>query len=295
MKNRALSGHISCFLAYAIFGINIIICKDISGSSYLSPIALFALRCVGAATLLWIVSCFFPKEKVEKKDYIRIFIASMLGLLFNQVSFLTAVKITTPLNISMITILSPIFTMLIAAVAIKERLSLMKIAGVLISFLGIFLLTITSPKSSSITTSHPMGIALMVLATSSFALYLGIFKPLIAKYSTLTFMKWMFLFSAVVAVPFSIKDFMHVPYAEVPAYFYLELLFFVYMATLAYFLIPIGQKFLRPTSVSLYSYLQPIIASVFSIYIGMDVLTWQKLVAIFVVVIGVVLVNISKR
>ena len=72
MKEKTL-GHLACFIAYAIFGINIIVCKDLTSSRLISPLALFCLRSLGAGSLFWIISCFLPKEKVEKKDYVLYF------------------------------------------------------------------------------------------------------------------------------------------------------------------------------------------------------------------------------
>jgi drug/metabolite transporter (DMT)-like permease len=74
-----------------------------------------------------------------------------------------------------------------------------------------------------------------------------------------------------------------------------QIAFVVFFATfIAYFLIPIGQKRLRPTLVSMYNYVQPIIATIISIIIGLDHFTWKKAVAMVLVFIGVWIVNQSR-
>ena len=289
-------GHISAFIAYTIFGFNIIICRDLSTLALISPMGLFCFRAIGASALFWIVSLFLPQEKVEKKDFLQIFIASMLGLFLTQVSFLKASTMTTPFDTSILTPLTPIFTMFIAAVALKEPITLKKAGGVALSFIGvIFLVFNTVRASNGVSETQPMGVVYMVGNCIFFALYLGIFRPLIAKYHVVTFMKWMFLFSAIVAIPFDIKELVHINLIAFPAKYLLELGFLILFATfIAYFLIPIGQKTLRPTVISLYGYLQPIIATVMSIVMGMDTLTWQKVLAAALVFTGVVLVNKSR-
>ena len=289
-------GHISAFFAYAIFGFNIIICRDLSTLALVSPMGLLCFRAVGASVLFWIVSLFLPKEKVEKGDFLKIFIASMLGLFLTQVSFLKASIMTTPFDTSILTPLTPIFTMFIAAIALKEPITLKKAGGVAISFIGvIFLVFNTVRASGSVTETQPMGIVYMIGNCIFFALYLGIFRPLIAKYHVVTFMKWMFLFSAIVAIPFDIKELVGLNMAAMPAKYLLELGFLILFATfIAYFLIPVGQKVLRPTVISLYGYLQPIIATVMGIVTGMDRLTWQKIIAAALVFTGVILVNKSR-
>ena len=294
MKNTI--GHISAFFAYAIFGFNIIICRDLSTLALVSPMGLLCFRAVGASVLFWIVSLFLPKEKVEKGDFLKIFIASMLGLFLTQWSFLRASTMTTPFDTSILTPLTPIFTMFIAAIALKEPITLKKAGGVAISFIGvIFLVFNTVRANGSVTETQPMGIVYMIGNCIFFALYLGIFRPLISKYHVVTFMKWMFLFTTIVAVPFDIKELVSLNMAAMPTKYLLELGFLILFATfVAYFLIPVGQKVLRPTVISLYGYLQPIIATVMGIVTGMDRLTWQKILAAALVFTGVILVNKSR-
>ena len=161
---------------------------------------------------------------------------------------------------------------------------------------GIIYLILNSTRSTSgVAESSAMGIALMVINSICFSLYLGMFKPTITKYSVITFMKWIFLFSTVVSLPFSWNEILTIDYCMLPSSFIGELIFLIICATfITYFLIPIGQKNIRPTLVSMYSYVQPIIAIAISIYIGMDSLSWQKIVAATTVFAGVVLVSFSR-
>lgn len=291
-----LLGHLSGFGAYFIFGFNIIICKDLSNSHLISPIGLFCIRSTFTALLFWLVSVFMPYEEVEKSDLLKIFLASMLGLFLTQTTFLKGITLVTPFDTSILTSITPIFTMFVAAVALKEPITLKKTGGVFLAFMGVILLITNSVGlNGSTNQTEPLGVVLIILNAFIFALYLGIFRPLIAKYHVITFMKWMFLFSMLVALPFGIGEFFTIDYASFSGNFILELLYMLVFATfIAYFLIPVGQKYLRPTVISLYSYLQPLIASVVSVWIGMDVLSWQKIVAACAVFIGVILVNKSR-
>lgn len=294
-KSPAL-GHLACFAAYTIFGFNIVICKDLSNLHIISPLGLFCFRAIGATLLFWLVSLFTPKEKVPKLDLLKIFAASMLGLYITQLTFLIGITKITPLDCSILSSISPIFTMFVAAVALKEPITLKKAGGVTLSFCGVIFLIINSISlGGGAVQTKPIGILLMLLNGVCFALYLGFFKPLISKYHVVTFMKWMFLFSALASVPFDAKELINLDYASLPKNCVMELLYLIIFSTFtAYFLIPIGQKLLRPTVLSLYSYLQPIIASIISIYIGMDTLNWQKVVAAIAVFVGVILVNKSR-
>ena len=295
MKEKTI-GHLACFIAYAIFGINIIVCKDLTSSRLISPIALFGLRSLGAGLLFWLISYFLPKEKVDKKDFGKIMMASLLGFFLTQVTFLMAIPDITPMDCSIVSSLSPIYTMFIAAYALKEPITLRKAGGVAISFFGIIYLIMNSVTGAggTIETSW-VGILLMIANSLSFSLYLGLFKPVITKYSVITFMKWIFLFATLFSFPWTVSELRTFDYSLLTRTYLSELAFLIICSTfITYFLIPLGQKRIRPTLVSMYSYVQPIIAIVISIWVGMDTLSWQKLLAAAMVFGGVVLVNYSR-
>ena len=295
MKEKT-TGHLACFIAYAIFGINIIVCKDLTSSRLISPIALFCIRSLGAGALFWIISCFLPKEKVEKKDYGKILAASLLGFFLTQMTFLIAIPDITPMDCSIVSSLSPIYTMFIAAYALKEPITLRKAGGVAISFLGIIYLILNSMTStgSTVETSFT-GILLIIANSICFSLYLGLFKPVISKYSVITFMKWIFLFASAFSLPLAGRELLTFDYSLLSGMYLWELAFLIVCSTfITYFLIPLGQKRIRPTLVSMYSYVQPIIAIAISIWVGMDSLSWQKVLAGIMVFGGVVLVNYSR-
>ena len=294
--NEKTTGHLACFIAYAIFGINIIVCKDLTSSRLISPVALFCIRSLGAGALFWMISCFLPKEKVEKKDYGKIMAASLLGFFLTQMTFLIAIPDITPMDCSIVSSLSPIYTMFIAAYALKEPITLRKAGGVAISFLGIIYLIMNSVTSTggAVETSLT-GILLMIANSLCFSLYLGLFKPVISKYSVITFMKWIFLFASAFSLPLAGRELFTFDYSQLSGIYLWELGFLIVCSTfITYFLIPLGQKRIRPTLVSMYSYIQPIITILISIYVGMDSLSWQKVLAAMMVFGGVVLVNYSR-
>ena len=295
-KKDSIIGHLACFIAYAIFGFNIIVCKDLTSGHLISPLAIFCLRSIGAGALFWLISAFMPAEKIDKKDYPKIFAASMLGFFTCQITFLIGIPYITPMDCSILTAMSPIYTMAIAAIAIKEPISWQKATGVAVSFAGIIYLIVSKTGNiGGASETTLFGIFMIVLNSLSFSMYLGIFKPLIGKYHVVTFMKWIFLFAFAVSAPFAGKEIVTLDWSAIPRIQLAELAYLVVCATfITYFLIPIGQKRIRPTLVSMYSYVQPIIAIVISICIGMDTLTWQKVAAAVMVFGGVIIVSYSR-
>lgn len=295
MVKDKLAGHLAIAATYTIFGLNLIFCKDIANAEAVSPIVLFTLRAAGASALFWLLSLFLPGERIAKGDMWKIALASFTGLFVPQTTFLYAITMATPLDTGILGTLGPIFTMFFAFLFLKEPITLKKAGGVVISFVGVLLLVLNSVHHGGATSTTPMGVVLLLLNSISFALYLGAFRPLISRYGVVTFMKWMFLFSLLIALPFSANGLIHTDFAAIPVDVRWEIGYLVFFATfVAYFLIPYGQKRIRPTLVSMYTYLQPIIAAVISVWVGMDTLSWQKVLFTVLIVGGVVLVSKSR-
>ena len=295
METEKLRGHLSIAAAYLIFGLNLVFSKDIANSQTVSPYVLFSLRAIGASALFWLLSFFMPREKVEKADIWKIAVASLLGLFVPQMTFLMAITMTSAIDTAIIGTLGPIFTMFFAFLFLGEPITGKKAGGVALSFAGVLLLIFNSIHGGGASVTSPWGVVLLLVNSLSFSLYLGIFRPLISKYSVVTFMKWSFLFSLLLSLPVSAGGLLTTDFAAIPPNVRWEIGYLVFFATfVAYFLIPYGQKFIRPTLVSMYSYLQPIIAAIISIWTGLDSLSWQKVLASLLVVGGVVLVSKSR-
>ena len=295
MLNDKLKGHLAIGAAYTIFGLNLVFCKDIANSESISPYVLFTLRAIGASALFWLLSAFMPKERIEKGDYWKIAVASLVGLFIPQMTFLMAITMTSAIDTAIIGTLGPIFTMIFAFLFLKEPITGKKAGGVALSFAGILFLIFNSVHAGGAAVTSPLGVVLLLLNSISFSLYLGIFRPLISKYSVVTFMKWTFLFALTVSLPISAKGLITTNFLAIPINFRWEIGFLIFFATfVAYFLIPYSQKLIRPTLVSMYSYLQPIIAAIVSIWTGIDTLNWQKILSAILIVGGVILVSKSR-
>ncbi|GHV68260.1 membrane protein [Bacteroidia bacterium] len=294
MDDKNLKGHISLLIAYLIFGLNTPIAKEVLSHGEVSAVALTFFRMAGGAVLFWMASLFTKEETVSRRDLFLLFWASMFGIIINQFPFIIGLSLTSPIDASVITTLGPIITMLLAALFLKEPITWKKAIGVLVGASGALLLVFNSTTvdrgGSSVT-----GNLLCILSGISFAVYLTAFKKLILTYSPMTLMKWMFLFATVCSLPFSWGDVAQIRYAELPLNMYLEIGFVVVVATfVSYLLIPVGQKLLRPTIVSMYNYLQPLVSSLLAVALGMDIFGWLKSSAAILVFLGVYIVTKSK-
>ena len=295
MASDQLKGHLSIAAAYIIFGLNVVLCKDIANSQAVPPHLLFTFRAVGASALFWLVSLFQPREPVAKGDLWRIALASFLGFFLTQMTFLVGITMATPIDSAILGTLGPIFTMIFAYFFVGEPITAKKAGGVAMALVGVIFLIVNTVHAGGVTSTTPLGVVMLLLNSLTFSMYLGIFRPLVSKYSVVTFMKWVFLFSLLMSLPLSARQLVSLDYGAIPVNVRWEIGYLIVFATfIAYYLIPYGQKRIRPTLVSMYNYLSPLITTTLSIWSGLDHLTWQKVLAASAIVGGVILVNKSR-
>lgn len=292
-SERSYKGHLVMLITNIIFGLNTPITKSLM-SEYLTPYSLNFFRVAGACLLFWIASVFVKEEKVARQDFIMLFFAGMLGITINQFSFVKGLSMTSPINAAIIITLTPIITMILASIYQKEPITKKKVSGVFIGASGALLLLLSGIQAINGSGSM-IGNLFCLLSSFSYALYLTVFKKLITKHSPVTLMKWMFLFSTVVTFPFCLDDIQIIPWQTISVNGYLRIGYVIVLATfLTYMLIPIGQKLLRPTTLSMYNYSQPLVASIVSVMAGLDNFSWNTLIAAILIFSGVYVVTQSK-
>lgn len=293
MKNKKLAGHFSLFAANVIFGINNPVSRSLM-PEILSPYTLTLFRFAGGMILFWTVSLFVKSEKVPAKDILLLFFASIFGLILNQIPFFVGLSMTSVIDASIVVTMLPIVTMLLAAIIIKEPITLMKAVGVLVGASGALLIIFNS-HSSNASTGNFWGNIIVFGAVGSFALYITLFKNVISRYSPITIMKWMFLFGTILGLPFCYESFASTNFSALTAESYYRIAYMILFATfLGYLLIPIGQKNLRPTTFSMYNYVQPVVASLVAITLGMDSFGYEQALSGILVFSGVYIVTKSK-
>lgn len=295
MSEKHYKGHLAMLIANIIWGLNAPIGKAVMDSG-IPPLSLTTFRMVGGAAAFWIASLFVRKEHVRHEDMLMLFFAALLGIVLNQGSFIFGLSLTSPIDASIVSTTTPIIAMIIAAIYLKEPVTGKKVLGIFIGAMGALVLIISTQSGAAPGKSSSMlGDLLCLSAQISFALYLAIFKNLIGRYSAFTLMKWMFTYASICFIPFSYRDVASLDFDAITPSTYAGISFVVLGATfLAYICVVTGQKMLRPTLISMYNYVQPIVASVIAVAMGMDTFGWSKAGAIVLVFAGVYVVTLSK-
>jgi drug/metabolite transporter (DMT)-like permease len=283
------------FVVATVFAVNIPVSKALL-SEHISSLGLTLARILFAMLAFWMVSLFTEKEKICWADHLKLLFAGIFGIALNQGLFVYGLQETSPVDASIIITIGPLFTMLIAALFLKEPITSKKVLGVITGGIGAILLVYTGHHGQSAQQSSMMGNITVLMSSLSYALYLVLGKPLTDKYSSITLMKWMFLYAALFLIPFTYNDFLEAEmFRHTNMVPYLMIFFTLFGATfITYLLIPLAQQRIRATTISMYNNLQPLIASFIAILIGMDTFSMWKLMAGVLILLGVYFVTMSK-
>ena len=297
MGTNAWKGHAAMFSANLMWGLMSPLAKVVMVSGAVTPLVLNDLRIFGAMVLFWIVSWFRPREHVAPKDLAKLFGASLLAIVFNQGCFIFGVGLTSPSDASIITTSMPLWAMVLAAFFLKEPITGKKILGIAAGACGALLLILSGGKAAagSQAESSVWGDVLVLTAQLSYALYIVLFKNFVGRYSLVTIMKWMFTYAFICVLPFSYRDLAQTLWMELDGRAIGAIAFIVVGATFfSYILVVVGQKALRPTVAGMYNYIQPLVACVVAVRLGLDSFGPTKALAAVLIFSGVYLVTASR-
>ncbi|SFB73290.1 EamA domain-containing membrane protein RarD [Zunongwangia mangrovi] len=280
--------------ASAIYGLNHTIAKGVM-PAHIEAFGFIMLRVLGAAILFWLLSPFAPKEKIDKKDYPRMLGCAVFGMCINMLFFFKGLSLSTPINSSVIVTLSPVMVLILASFILKEKITLIKGIGIALGLSGALALVLFSTDSVSNAPNIPLGNLMFIINAFSYGFYLVIVKPLTKKYHAITLMKWLFLMGVILNLPVTYSEFTAVDWLNLPFDAIWRMAFVVAGTTFSTYLLNIyALKQLSASTISVFIYLQPLIAIIYAILVGADQLTTIKVAAGVLVFVGVYLVSFKK-
>ena len=289
-SNKLILAHLAVIAANVIYGINYVVAKGIM-PDFLQPRVVILFRVAGAAVIFWLIARLYPKPSISTKDFIRLAICAFFGIALNQIMFFEGLNLTTPINASIIMVGTPILVLVFSHFILREKFSASKILGVALGFAGAAYL-ILSGGVFSFSSGTFTGNIMIVINATSYAIFLVLVKPLMARHSPITIMKWLFTFGLVYVIPVSIYLLDEADYSAIPTNIWLSVIYVILFTTvLAYFFNNYSLKNLSPTVNSAYIYLQPFLATVVAMILGKDSLTWEEVIAAVFIFSGVYFVN----
>jgi drug/metabolite transporter (DMT)-like permease len=280
-------------LASTIYGINHTLAKGLM-PDYILPKGFILLRVLGAAVLFWGISLFVKTEKIDRKDWPRIVLCTVCGMVINMVFFFEGLNLSTPINSSVIITLSPIVLFVLSAVFIREKITIQKSVGAFIGLLGALFLVFFTVSSSTNAPNIPLGNLFFIINVIAYSVYLIMVRPLTRKYSSITLMKWFFLFAVLINLPIGLQEFKAVSWSGLPVDALWQMGFVVVGTTFMTYLLNIyALKELSASTLGVFIYLQPVLGIAYAILVGADELDVIKILSMLLVFVGVYVVSVK--
>jgi drug/metabolite transporter (DMT)-like permease len=280
-------------LVSIIYGVTFTIAKDVM-PKYVDAFGFIVLRVGGSVVLFWLLSFFGPKEKIAKADFPRIIAAALFGVAINMLTFFKGLSYTSPIMGAVLMVTTPMIVLVLSAFIMKERMKNRKLIGIVLGLAGTTTLILYG-KSMVNAPNATLGNLLVFINAVSYGFYLIIVKKLMDKYNAFTFVKWIYTFGFLMVLPFGWSEFQAIDFGRLPTDIFWKIGFVVVFSTfLTYLLNLVSMRELKPTTVAVFIYLQPLFATIFAVSLGKDELNWVKLLSAVLIFIGVYLVTQKK-
>lgn len=278
------------FAATLIYGVSFTVAKEVM-PEFVKPFGFILLRVTGATLLFWIVSLFIRKERIEYVDYPRLLLGAIFGIALNQLTFFKGLSMTTPISASVIMVSSPILVLSFSAMILREKATRRKLGGIFIGMIGAVVLIVFG-KDMGTAPNASLGNLLVFVNASSYSLYLILIKSLTQKYHPITLAKWLYLLGFLMVIPFGLEEFRAVVWQGMPEGILYRIGFIiVFTSFLTYMLNLFAIRKLLPTTLSIFIYLQPVIATIYALFRGSDQLNLVKILSTLLIFTGVFLVT----
>lgn len=290
MRPRQLALIAASFVSL-FYAINYSVAKNVM-PHYIKPFGFIMFRVTGAAILFWLISFWGPKEKIRKEHYARIFWAAFFGMALSMLVFFYGLNLTTPISASVMMVTSPMVTLILTVIFLKEKFHWKKVLGLLIGFSGTVLMIIYGKGNIASAPNPLLGNFLIFINACSFACYLVIVKKLTQNYHPFTFIKWMYTLGVIMVLPFGLPEVLEMSFSTIPISGYLSIAYVVVFVTFGTFLLNIyAIKVLKPTTVAVFVYFQPLLATIIAVISGTDSINLVNVIAASLIFTGVYFVS----
>lgn len=295
MRNKIFA-LLAATTATTIYGVNHTIAKLVM-PHYIGSLGFVLLRVLGATLMFWFLSLFFKSKPIDKEDRFTLFKCGLFGMSINIAAFISGLDYSTPINSSVLIIISPIFVVILSYFIFKNNINSSKITGIFLGFIGALILILTADSNSSVGRNIPLGNFLFIVNSISYAYYLIIVKPMAQKYDLITLFKWLFLVGLIFNFPLGISQFLDVEWTNLPFKGAILPMCFVVVCTtfLTYFLNGYALTKLTSTEVAVFMYLQPIIGILFAVLTNSDTINLTMVIASMLIFTGVYLTSILNK
>lgn len=283
--------HVALAAVALIYGANYIIARDVMVREIIQPNAFILLRVVAATLLFFILHKRY--DGFSKQDHIRMVLCGLTGVATNQLLFFNGLKLSGPIQSALIMTTTPVLVYLIAVVIGRSKFLWHKIFGISLGMLGAGL--IIWQKDIGNFEHAWLGNIMVFINASSYAVYLIIAQSLMTKHPPVQVLKYVFAYGLLFVIPFALPSVAATKFHEIGYGESLSILYVLLFTTyLAYRLNGFALGRVNATVVSIYLYLQPVVATLLSLFLAVEGLSMKKMIAAGLILVSILLVSREK-
>ena len=290
--NSNLKAHLGLVGTNLFFATNYSAIKYFTLHGYAGPFGINIIRIGVSIVFFWGLFLFTGVEtRIRKKDIVPFLLCAVTAILLNQMLFIKGLSLTFPIHASLLTLITPIMITIIAARVLKEKITILKLIGLLLGIMGAVLL-ISAREKSGPGENILLGDILVILSSLAYTFYFILVKPLMRNYSAVQVTRWIFTFGFFMILPFSVNEFSNIRWEA----FHLKewtLLFLIVVpgTFFAYIFNVYGIKKLSASIAGAYIYSQPVFAVIIAMIFLKENFSVYKIIAAVLIFAGVYLSN----
>jgi drug/metabolite transporter (DMT)-like permease len=226
----------------------------------ISNTGLVAIRVGGAAIALSLLQRKLGQlRRLPRKDLLWLILASLLGVVWNQLLYVKGLSLTTAINATLLSTTIPVCTLLISMLLGHDRLSARRLLGIALAASGVIYLV--DPLRADFSGHTMLGNLLIVANSLSYGAYIALSKDLFKRYGALNVITWIFIIANVFTAPLGVFEARSIQLSAASPLILGAVLYTILVPTVAaYYLNAWALARIAPSTVASYIYLQPLIA-----------------------------------
>ena len=291
---RQLKGNLFIFIAAVLCGVNLPVVKVLV-PHWMTSMDVSAVRMFGGCALMWLVSLFMKNDRIRREDWRSLILGGAVGLFFFIFLFNLSIRFSNPIDVSIIMTLPPAFVVLFNIFFKGARPSKLEIGGIILSFIGAFIVITMRHGHDAKGSSEILGDMLALASSVCYAFYLVVLEKPMKTYKPVSMLRWVYLVASVPSL-FLLPGLLHAPlWHTVDSEPWILIAFVLVCPTfLSYFLMAPAMKLLSSELVSIYQYMVPVVAAIASMMFRIDSINAIQILAMIVIIGGMAMSNVGK-
>ena len=292
LKQGQWIGFVYAALATVIWSGNFLIARGLNDK--IPPVSLAFWRWTVATIVVLpiIINSVYAQRKVLRKHAGYLVVTSILGVsIFNTLIYIAG-QTTSALNLSLISITFPVFTIILARIFLKESITVSKTGGVMVIIFGVILLVSKGNLNSLLGMSFAIGDVWMLLASLIFAIYSLLVKSRPLEIKPQSFLGSTFLIGLIFLSPFylfSLNGSDSGLYDQVTIYSILYI--GIFASVVAYFLWNRSVDLLGPSKASMIYYTIPVFSGILAYIFLNEKIMPVHLISGLLIISGIFIAN----